>query len=56
MVSSAGSTTLPVYIYSMIRQGITPEVNADLLNPHWLISIILVSISWFVSRPRSLDR
>ncbi len=28
MVAGAGSTTLPVYIYSMIRQGLTPEVNA----------------------------
>ena len=28
MVAGAGDTTLPVYIYSMIRQGITPEINA----------------------------
>jgi spermidine/putrescine transport system permease protein len=28
MVSSAGSTTLPVYIYGMMRLGVTPEVNA----------------------------
>ena len=28
MVSGAGSTTLPVYIYSMIRRGLTPEINA----------------------------
>jgi spermidine/putrescine transport system permease protein len=28
MVSEAGTTTLPVYIYGMLRLGITPQVNA----------------------------
>ncbi len=28
MVSGPGATTLPVHIYSMLRLGITPEVNA----------------------------
>jgi len=37
MVSSAGSTTLPVYVYGMMRLGVTPEVNA--------ISTILLAIS-----------
>lgn len=37
MVSSAGSTTLPVYIYGMMRLGVTPEVNA--------ISTILLVVS-----------
>jgi spermidine/putrescine transport system permease protein len=36
--SGAGSTTLPVYIYSMIRVGITPEINA--------ISTILMAFSF----------
>ena len=25
---SAGATTLPVYIYGMLRLGVTPEANA----------------------------
>jgi len=37
MVSSAGSTTLPVYVYGMMRLGVTPEVNA--------ISTLLLAIS-----------
>jgi spermidine/putrescine transport system permease protein len=37
MVSSAGSTTLPVYVYGMMRLGVTPEVNA--------ISTVLLAIS-----------
>ncbi len=36
-VAGAGATTLPVYIYGMIRIGISPEVNA--------ISTILLGIS-----------
>lgn len=27
-VSGVGTSTLPVYIYSMIRHGISPEINA----------------------------
>lgn len=37
MVSGAGSTTLPVYVYGMMRLGVTPEVNA--------ISTILLAFS-----------
>ena len=28
-VAGPGSTTLPVRVYSMIKFGVTPEVNAD---------------------------
>ncbi len=28
MVADAGSTTLPVYIYGMVRMGTSPEINA----------------------------
>ncbi len=37
MVASAGATTLPVYIFSMLRVGVTPEVNA--------VSTLLLSVS-----------
>ena len=36
-VSGPGSTTLPVYVFGMVRMGVTPEVNA--------ISTILVAVS-----------
>ena len=51
MVAGGGSTTLPVYIYSMIKMGVTPEVNAIstlLLG----FSIILVSGYWILSKKR----
>ncbi len=48
-VSGPGSTTLPVYIYGMIRTGVTPEVNAvsALLL---LVSLVLVTVALLLSR------
>ena len=37
MVADAGSSTLPIYIYSLVRVGITPEVNA--------VSTVLLALS-----------
>lgn len=50
-VSGAGATTLPVYIFGMIRIGITPEVNA-VSALMLLISIAFVTLSWLVGRMR----
>jgi spermidine/putrescine transport system permease protein len=48
-VAGAGATTLPVYIFGMIRIGVTPEVNA--VSALMLaISILVVSLSWLISR------
>ena len=49
MVASAGATTLPVYIYSQVRMGVTPEVNAVssmLLG----VSIVFVSLMFLLRR------
>jgi len=51
MVAEAGSTTLPIYIYSLVRIGITPEVNAVstvLLG----ISVLIVTASYIVGRKK----
>jgi spermidine/putrescine transport system permease protein len=50
MISGPGTTTLPVYIYSMIRNGITPEVNAA-STILIAASTLLVTVYWYVSRP-----
>ena len=48
-VSGAGATTLPVYIFGMIRIGVTPEVNA--VSALMLaVSILVVSLSWLIGR------
>lgn len=50
-VSGAGATTLPVYIFGMIRIGVSPEVNA-VSSLVLLISILFVAASWLIGRLR----
>ena len=54
MVGGAGSTTLPVYIYSMIRRGLTPEINA-VSTVLLLASIGIVTAYWIVSKTSETD-
>jgi spermidine/putrescine transport system permease protein len=49
MVSSAGSTTLPVYVYGMMRLGVTPEVNA-ISTVLLVISLAFVAAALFLGR------
>ena len=51
-VAGAGATTLPVYIFGMIRIGISPEVNA-ISTLMLAISVLFVSSSYLVARRRS---
>ncbi len=51
MISDAGTTTLPVYIFSMIRRGVTPEVNA-VSTILFGVSLVLVTIYWMTSKPK----
>ena len=49
MVAEAGTTTLPLYIYGMVRIGISPEVNA--VSTVMLgISILVVTLSYLIGR------
>jgi spermidine/putrescine transport system permease protein len=48
-VAGAGATTLPVYIFGMIRVGITPEVNA-VSSLLLLFSIAVVTLSLVIGR------
>lgn len=50
-VAGAGATTLPVYIFGMIRIGVTPEVNV-ISALMLVVSILMVSISWLIGRAR----
>ncbi len=54
MVGGAGSTTLPVYIYSMIRRGLTPEINA-VSTMLLLVSIAIVTAYWVISKKSDTD-
>ncbi len=48
-VGGAGSTTLPIYIFGLIRVGVSPEVNA-ISTLMLVVSIIMVSLSLLLSR------
>lgn len=44
-VGGAGATTLPIYIFGLIRMGVTPEVNA-ISSMMLIVSIAFVSFSF----------
>ena len=48
-VSGPGATTLPIYIFGMIRMGITPTVNA-ISTLLILASVVLLSLSYLLGR------
>lgn len=50
-LAGPGSTTLPVYIFSAIRAGISPEINA-ISTVMLVISVVLVTLSFFLARLR----
>lgn len=54
MVGGAGSTTLPVYIYSMIRRGLTPEINA-VSTLLLLFSVAIVTAYWILSKRSDIN-
>jgi spermidine/putrescine transport system permease protein len=48
-VSGPGATTLPVYVFSMVRMGVTPSVNA-VSTLLMLASIVLLTVSFLFGR------
>ncbi|MCW0001392.1 ABC transporter permease [Pararhizobium sp. YC-54] len=50
-LSGPGTTTLPVYIFSAIRSGISPEINA-ISAVMLVVSVLLVALSFFLGRLR----
>lgn len=51
MVAPPGATTLPLYIYSLVRLGVTPEVNA-ISSVVLAISVIFVTASYLLGMRR----
>lgn len=48
-VAGAGSTTLPIYIFSSIRMGISPKINA-ISSLMLVISILFVTLSYYLGQ------
>lgn len=53
LVAPAGAMTLPVYIYSMVRKGITPEINA-VSTVLLAVSILLVVLSYVINQRKAV--
>jgi spermidine/putrescine transport system permease protein len=49
MVAEPGTTTLPLYIYGLVRLGVTPEVNA-VSSAMLVLSILVVTLSLLLQR------
>lgn len=52
MVAPAGATTLPVYLYGMLRLGVTPEANAA-ATILLFVSIATITVAFLVANRRS---
>ena len=52
LVAQAGSTTLPVYLYGMLRLGVTPEANAA-ATTLLIVSIAAVVVSFTLAQRRT---
>ena len=54
-VAGVGSTTLPLQIYSMLKVGVTPEVNA-VSTLLLLLTVVLIAIAQHLQRPAESAR
>lgn len=53
MVAPPGAMTLPVYIYSMVRRGITPEINA-ISSLLLAVSLVFVLASYVLNQKKTV--
>jgi spermidine/putrescine transport system permease protein len=49
MVAPPGAMTLPVYVYSLVRRGVTPEINA-ISSLLLAVSMAGVLCAWFINK------
>src|ERR1700680_2134567 len=50
-----GATTLPIRIYSEVRLGVKPEINAVCTIMIALVAVAVVTASWLTKRARDLE-
>ncbi len=49
-VSGPGATTLPMRLYSQVRLGVNPEINAASTLLVGLVSVAVLAASWLTAR------
>ena len=57
-VSGPGSSTLPIVVFSKVRLGVTPEINAigSLIILGVSLFVIIASLIYYRSQPNKADR
>ncbi|MGP3372463.1 ABC transporter permease, partial [Escherichia coli] len=55
ILSGGGATTLPVYIFSLVKQGVSPELNA-ISTLIMLVSIVVATPCWFLANKKSKSK
>ncbi len=51
LVAGSGQSTLPIYIWTSVRRGVSPEINAT-SSILLVVSIVLVTLSFFIAHKR----
>ncbi|RWO31795.1 MAG: ABC transporter permease [Mesorhizobium sp.] len=51
LLNSGGATTLPVYIFSLIKQGVSPQLNA-ISTLIMVVSVVLATVAFLLQRRR----
>jgi spermidine/putrescine transport system permease protein len=51
LLNSGGATTLPVYIFSLIKQGVSPQLNA-ISTLIMIVSILLATVAFLLQRQK----
>ena len=51
LLNSGGATTLPVYIFSLIKQGVSPQLNA-ISTLIMIVSVVVATVAFLVQRRR----
>jgi len=49
-VSGPGSSTLPIVIFSKVRLGVTPEINALATVMIVVVAVAVIGASWGIRR------
>ncbi|RUZ94775.1 ABC transporter permease subunit, partial [Mesorhizobium sp. M7A.F.Ca.US.006.01.2.1] len=49
LLNSGGATTLPVYIFSLIKQGVSPQLNA-ISTLIMIVSVVLATVAFLLQR------
>jgi putrescine transport system permease protein len=49
-VSGPGSSTLPIVIFSKVRLGVTPEINALATVMIVVVAVAVIGASWAIRR------